>query len=59
MEILNYLAALIIVGLSYIISGIAFVIRMLAVGLLEMHLFLEWCMGKLVDIVDKLRIDDQ
>ena len=59
MEIINYIAVLIIVGLSYIISSIAFVIRMLAAGLLEMHLFLEWCMGKLVDVVDKLRIDDQ
>jgi len=54
MLVINFIITLLIVALSYVISAIAFVIRIAAVGLLEMHLFLEWCMCKLVDVVDKI-----
>jgi len=43
-----------VVLIGYILSAIAFIIRICALGLLEMHLFLEWCMFKLVKLVDKV-----
>jgi hypothetical protein len=53
---LNYLLCVIIVGFSYIISGAAFVVELIARGCLEIHLFLEWCMFKIVQLLESIDI---
>jgi hypothetical protein len=56
MWFINYLLCVIIVGFSYIVSGLAFIVELIARACLDIHLFLEWCMFKLVKLLDSIDI---
>jgi len=45
---------MLIVMVSWIVSGVAFIVRILAHCLLDIHLFLEWCMYQLIKGVETL-----
>lgn len=58
MDILKLILAYVIAALSWIVGGVAFIVRILAYGLLEIHLFLEWCMFQLVKAVETIYPDE-
>jgi len=58
MWILKLILTYTIAALCCIIGVIARIIRLLASGLLEMHLFLEWCMFQLVKLVETIYPDE-
>ena len=58
MEYLKIILTYIIAALTWIVGGVAFIVRMFAYGLLEMHLFLEWCMFQLVKVVETIYPDE-
>jgi len=58
MELLKIILIYIIAALTWIVGGVAFIVRVFAYGLLEMHLFLEWCMFQLVKAVETIYPDE-
>ena len=54
MDVFKLISAMLIVMVSWIVSGVAFIVRILAHCLLDIHLFLEWCMYQLVKGVETL-----
>jgi len=58
MELLKIILIYIIAALTWIVGGVAFIVRMFAYGFLEMHLFLEWCMFQLVKAVETIYPDE-
>lgn len=58
MELLKIILIYIIAALTWVVGGVAFIVRVFAYGLLEMHLFLEWCMFQLVKAVETIYPDE-
>lgn len=58
MDILNLILIYVVVVLSWLVSALAFIVRVLANCLLDIHLFLEWCMFQLFKAVESIYPDD-